>query len=271
MKFSSVLSIALAVLTYGVQATRKTTTPAGCKKLNTDTDWPSPEAWHSALPGVIPSPNKTDRWGPLPDYRLQAKSIEDVQAAVRFAKEHNIRLTILTTGHDQLGRSDAGSGLLIDLSLFQGARVMQSYTPTTEGLPFVGMNTTVHKIEPVECRQAAVSYGPAVAGSPLNYRLAESGLFTVSGAAGMCSLLHVTSSMLIGHSNCSSSRWLGSKRRLRPHDISIRPRRRSMARSTHRDSRRRTTCRQRGHKQGSLLGHPQRRRWHIRRRGTSYM
>ncbi|KAH6611686.1 hypothetical protein C7974DRAFT_381622 [Boeremia exigua] len=160
-----------------------TTTPVGCKKLNTDIGWPSLAEWQAALPNVVPAIKNTDKWGPLPDYRLQAKSIEDVQAAVRFTKQHDIRLTVLTTGHDQQARSDAGSGLIIDLSFFQGAKVLQSYTPTPEGQPFVGITTKVNKIKPLEGVQAAVSFGPAVAGLPLNYVVAESGLFTVSGGA----------------------------------------------------------------------------------------
>lgn len=99
-------------------------------------------------------------------------------------KAHGVRLSVLTTGHDQLRRSDAGSGLLIDLSLFQGARLMPSYTATTEGLPFVGIDTEAEAIELVDGEQAAVSFGPAVAGLPLNYVVSKSGLFTVSGGAG---------------------------------------------------------------------------------------
>lgn len=172
-----------AVILFASLGTQATTTPAGCRKLNTDTDWPTQAQWEAALPGVVAT-NGSDEHGPLPDYRLQARSVEDVQNAVRFAKEHNVRLSVLTTGHDQLQRSDAGSGLLIDLSLFQGARVMPSYTATTEGLPFVGIDTEAEAIELVDGEQAAVSFGPAVAGLPLNYVVSKSGLFTVSGGAG---------------------------------------------------------------------------------------
>src|SRR5690242_6523164 len=166
-----------------------TITPVGCKKLNTDIDWPSLAEWQAELPNVVPATKLADQWGSLPDYRLQAKSIEDVQAAVRFTKKHDIRLTVLTTGHDQQARSDAGSGLIIDLSFFQGAKVLQSYTPTPEGQPFVGITTKVNNIKPLNDCQAAVSFGPAVAGLPLNYVVAESGLFTVSGGAGPSPIL----------------------------------------------------------------------------------
>jgi predicted metal-dependent HD superfamily phosphohydrolase len=54
----------------------------------------------------------------MPDYHLQAKSVKDVQQALRFASEYNVCLSIITTGHDQLMHSDADSRLLLDLSLF---------------------------------------------------------------------------------------------------------------------------------------------------------
>lgn len=172
-----------AILLLAGRGTPATTAPAGCRKLNTDTDWPTQAQWEAALPGVVAT-NGSDEHGSLPDYRLQARSVEDVQAAVRFAREHNVRLSVLTTGHDQLQRSDAGSGLLIDLSLFQGVRAMPSYTATNEGLPFVGLDTEAEAIELVEGEQAAVSFGPALAGLPLNYAVSKSGLFTTSGGAG---------------------------------------------------------------------------------------
>ncbi|KAL1595301.1 hypothetical protein SLS60_009991 [Paraconiothyrium brasiliense] len=171
-----------AVLLSSILGIQAATTPAGCRRLKTDAGWPTHAQWEAALPGVVAT-NGSDQHGPLPDYRLQARSIEDVQKAVRFAKDHNVRLSVLTTGHDQLQRSDAGSGLLIDLSLFQGACVRSSYTPTAEGLPFVGLDTEAESIEIVEGQQAAVSFGPALAGLPLNYAVSKSGLFTVSGGA----------------------------------------------------------------------------------------
>ncbi|KAJ3464888.1 hypothetical protein MRS44_009674 [Fusarium solani] len=146
-----------------------------------------PEVWENSLPGIIPTPG-SDAYGPLPDYRLQVKTVSDVQNAVRFATKHNIRLTVLTTGHDQLARSDAGSGLIIDLSLFNGVRVSESFTPTEEGLPFVEPGTEVNIITPKDGVQAAVTFGPARAGLPLNYAVGQSGLFSVSGAAATVAL-----------------------------------------------------------------------------------
>lgn len=160
-----------------------TTTPTGCKKLNTDTDWPAPEVWQAAIPGVIPG-NTGDANGPLPDYRIRAQNVADVQNAVKFAAANNIRLTVITTGHDQLGRSDAGSGLIIDLSMLKGARVLESFTPTEQGAESVDYTSEANIITPNPDCQAAVTFGPAIAGLALNYAVALSGLFTLSGAAG---------------------------------------------------------------------------------------
>ncbi|KAH8591211.1 hypothetical protein B0O99DRAFT_719569 [Bisporella sp. PMI_857] len=167
-----------------VNSPRSATAPSGCRKLITDDDWPTPETWRAAIPGVVPS-NGTDGIGrPIPNYRIRAQSVEDVQAAVRFASANNIRLTVITTGHDQIGRSDAASGLIIDLSLLDKVQVLDSFYPTTEGVPspnFTYLEPNV--ITPIEGVTAAVTFGPAVVGLALNYAVSPSGLFTVSGGA----------------------------------------------------------------------------------------
>jgi hypothetical protein len=82
-----------------VQATPgKTTTPAGCRKLSTDSDWPADSEWKKVLP-EISSRSKTLAKGVYrPDYKVQAESIKDVQTAVKFCAENNLRLTIINTG-----------------------------------------------------------------------------------------------------------------------------------------------------------------------------
>ena len=76
--------------------------PEGCKLLNTDSEWPAADVWTSALGEVEPGEDMEgmDR----PDYILGAHDVETVQAAVKFAAEHNIRLTVVNSGHDFLGR-----------------------------------------------------------------------------------------------------------------------------------------------------------------------
>lgn len=159
------------------------TATAGCRKLNTDIDWPTLDVWQAALPGVVAG-NGSDANGPLPDYRYRVSNAADVQAAVNFAREHNIRITVITTGHDQEGRSDAGSGLIIDLSNLRGVRVLESFEPTEQGAESPDPNSLPNIIVPKEGVQAAVTFGPAVAGLALNYAVYNSSLWTISGAAG---------------------------------------------------------------------------------------
>jgi hypothetical protein len=76
--------------------------PAGCKKLSTDADWPSVDVLKEELPGwEAPMPDGKMKH---PDYVYEAKSVASVRRAVKFAAKHNIRLSILNTGHDFLGR-----------------------------------------------------------------------------------------------------------------------------------------------------------------------
>ncbi|CAH0028278.1 unnamed protein product [Clonostachys rhizophaga] len=151
------------------------------RKLSKDPDWPNRETWEAALAGATPIQQNSTI--PLPDYRFRAHSIKDVQAAVRFATEHNVRLAVITTGHDQLGRSDAGSGLLLDLSFLRGIKVRESFTSTESGTDRLDHTEERNVITPLPGVQAAATFGPAAAGLYLNYALDSSGLFTVSGAA----------------------------------------------------------------------------------------
>jgi hypothetical protein len=76
--------------------------PAGCKKLPIDADWPSPEVVNNELPGwEEPMPDGKMKH---PNYIYEVKRVSSAQKAVRFAAKHNIRLSIINTGHDFLGR-----------------------------------------------------------------------------------------------------------------------------------------------------------------------
>ncbi|TLD35106.1 Mitochondrial intermediate peptidase [Venturia nashicola] len=87
-------------------------TPAGCKALLSDKQWPADAVWRKAFPGVFRKLKGTE----APDYMVQAKSVKDVQNVVNFAREHNVRLTIISTGHDFHGRETGRSGLRLDLA-----------------------------------------------------------------------------------------------------------------------------------------------------------
>jgi hypothetical protein len=83
---------------------QKLPAPAGCKKLPIDADWPSPDVVNSELPGWEASMPDGDK--KHPNYVYEVKTVSSVQRAVRFAANHNIRLSIINTGHDFLGRYD---------------------------------------------------------------------------------------------------------------------------------------------------------------------
>ena len=78
---------------------------SSCKLIPGDPGWPAPDAWTKALPGVTPIENGED--GPKrPDYLVTATKVEHVQAAIKFASENNIRLAVINSGLDFLGRYD---------------------------------------------------------------------------------------------------------------------------------------------------------------------
>lgn len=84
----------LALVQVAVSLT--TATPEGCKKLNTDADWPPLADWKAAMPEV--EVNKQILGYKHPDYVLRAESYKDVQKAVQFCSKHNIRLVIIASG-----------------------------------------------------------------------------------------------------------------------------------------------------------------------------
>lgn len=63
-------------------------------------------------------------------YSVQAKSAAHVQAAVRFAKLHNLRLAIKNSGHDFLGRSAAPESLQILVIAMKGINIVDDFVPS---------------------------------------------------------------------------------------------------------------------------------------------
>jgi hypothetical protein len=90
-------------------------TPEGCKKLASDKGWPADNVWRAALPGAFKKLKGTE----APDWMFQASSISDVQKAIKFAKEHNVRLTVISTGHDFLGRLVLANDYLTDYKIIE--------------------------------------------------------------------------------------------------------------------------------------------------------
>lgn len=72
--------------------------PNACKILATDLAWPAPSLWQQAMPEVEKVAAKGEK--KRPNFRLDATSVDEVLAAVKFAANNNIRLSILNSGHD---------------------------------------------------------------------------------------------------------------------------------------------------------------------------
>jgi hypothetical protein len=76
--------------------------PSNCKKLPIDSDWPSEETWKTELQGSTKrGPQK--KWT-TPDYTYLGNTVAKIQTAVKFAAKHSVRLSILSSGHDFIGR-----------------------------------------------------------------------------------------------------------------------------------------------------------------------
>src|ERR1700761_116141 len=106
-------------------------TGASCKTVFGDASWPVKSVWKKAMPKI--EPYKARGTWKQPSYRLDATTVGEVIAAVNFTREHNIRLSILASGHDFIGRNDAPNGLSLVLTGLKGMRVLSNFTPTKEG------------------------------------------------------------------------------------------------------------------------------------------
>jgi FAD/FMN-containing dehydrogenase len=62
-------------------------------------------------------------------YSVTAQSTADIQAAVRFAKEHNLRIAIRNTGHDFAGRSSAPESLQINTHQMTSKKYVKNFFP----------------------------------------------------------------------------------------------------------------------------------------------
>ncbi|KAF2436679.1 FAD-binding domain-containing protein [Tothia fuscella] len=179
---ASLLLLAIANLVVGIA--HNGTAPEGCKKLSSDSDWPPLAEWRAAMPEV--EVHKQTAKAKHPDYVLQAESYKDVSAAVKFCAKNSIRLVIIASGHDFLGRNDGPSGLTLDVSLLKGVRVLESFTPTAQGAerPLKKANVIV----PVPGRQAAVTFGVGVPAQQLHNAVYPSKLLTIGAAHGSVSV-----------------------------------------------------------------------------------
>ncbi|XP_055342574.1 uncharacterized protein LOC129591079 [Paramacrobiotus metropolitanus] len=68
--------------------------------------------------------------GRTPAYGVEAHTVDDIQKALAFASQHNLRIVVKTTGHDYFGRSTAPGALMLWLRNFQGGlETKTGFTP----------------------------------------------------------------------------------------------------------------------------------------------
>ncbi|KAF9164761.1 hypothetical protein DFQ26_001070 [Actinomortierella ambigua] len=104
------------------------------------------DRWRQLQPGAVQQTNwetikgvgcllnqTTCEQGAVPLYTVNASSVADIQATVRFAAQHNVRLSVKNTGHDYLGRSTAASSVNLWTYFMKKLNVEPKFIP--EGAP----------------------------------------------------------------------------------------------------------------------------------------
>ena len=86
--------------------------------------------------------------GSVPSVGVDARSGSDVQAAVSFAKQYNLKLVVKSTGNDYLGRSTARGGFLIWTHNMKDILYNSTFVP--EGAPVSTENTFNGELIPFE-------------------------------------------------------------------------------------------------------------------------
>ena len=77
--------------------------------------------------------------GSVPPVGVDARSAGDVQAAINFVKQHNLKLAVKNTGHDYFGRSTARGGFLIWTHYMKNISHNPTFVP--QGAPVTTDNT----------------------------------------------------------------------------------------------------------------------------------
>jgi FAD binding domain len=67
--------------------------------------------------------------GSIPPVGVDARTPGDVQAAVKFAKQHRLKLVVKNTGHDYMGRSTAKGAFLVWVHHMKDISINEAFTP----------------------------------------------------------------------------------------------------------------------------------------------
>lgn len=87
--------------------------------------------WEVGRDACFPNGTQSQRCGQglVAPLSLDARSIDDVQAGIRFAGEHNLYVTIKNTGHDHLGRSSGDGSFAIWTHHLKGRTWHDAFQP----------------------------------------------------------------------------------------------------------------------------------------------
>jgi FAD/FMN-containing dehydrogenase len=94
--------------------------------------WPNWELLPHSNDSCLPTTKRSVpcAQGRVPLYAVPAKSADDIQAAINFARERNVKLVIKNTGHDFLGRSTAAGALSIWTHFMKDISFASKFTPS---------------------------------------------------------------------------------------------------------------------------------------------
>ncbi len=127
--------------------------------------------------GATQSTGMHRAWKSVPsDYAVACESVDDIKAAVDFARTHGVRIAVKGTGHDYFGRSCAPDSLLIWTHPMREITVHQAFVPA--GAP--RGTTPVHAVTTSAGNRWLEAYRAATAAG----RYIQGGGCTSVGACG---------------------------------------------------------------------------------------
>ena len=110
----------------------------------------SNSTWRAEVPGIMQNSNfeayiypnntisrcpwdppagQTCEQGSIPPVGVDARTPQDIQQAIRFARQHNLKIVVHNTGHDLLGRSAGRGGFLIWTHQIKGITFHDAFVP----------------------------------------------------------------------------------------------------------------------------------------------
>jgi FAD/FMN-containing dehydrogenase len=127
--------------------------------------------------------------GRIPVYAVLAESAEEIQTAVRFARDQNLRVVIRNTGHNALGQSSAPGSLQINTSRLKRIEPVSDFIPQGTGASVGQAATLGAGVLALEVAQVGLDHGfTAVMG--LCNTVGTAGGFIQGGGVGLLGPLY---------------------------------------------------------------------------------